>query len=91
MGEAIERSGVPKWAWSIILTVFLGLMSFTIGASAGNQKMKDNIKANTDDIERHDEEMYNALKNKASKEKVDMTYDIVVSIEKKLDEHIKHD
>jgi len=91
MGEAIERSGVPKWAWSIILTSFLALMSFTIGATAGNQKMKDNIETNTNNIERHDKEMTNALGEKASKEKVDLVYETLLRVEGKLDEHIKHD
>jgi len=91
MGELIARSGMPKWAWSIIFTVILALMSFGISAIAGNQKMKDNIQTNANNIERHDKEMNDALKDKASKEKVDMTYDIVLRIEGKLDEHMKHD
>jgi len=87
MGEMIQRSGVPKWAWSIILTAFLALMSFTIGATAGNQKMKDNIKTNTNDIE-----------NRATTEKVDAiekendrVYQTVIRIEKLMIDHMKHD
>jgi hypothetical protein len=91
MGEIIDKSGVPRWAWSVILTAFLGLMSFTIGASAGNQKIKDNIESNRETIQRDYIELKNELDTKASKEKVDLTYEAVIRIEGKLDEHVKHD
>jgi len=87
MGEAIERSGVPKWAWSIILTIFLALMSFTIGATAGNQKMKDNIETNKTEISKK----ANTEKVEALDDENDRIYETLIRIERKLDEHIKHD
>lgn len=85
MGEAIERSGVPKWAWSIILTAFLALMSFTIGATAGNQKMKDNIKINSSNIERLSEEKASSEKVDAVAKEVDRVYEAIIRMEGKID------
>lgn len=91
MGEIIRSSGVPKWAWSIILTAFLALMSFTIGATAGNQKMKDNIDVNTNNIIKHNVELKAAIATKADKELMQRNYETLIRIEHKLDEHIKDD
>lgn len=91
MGEAIKKSGVPGWAWSIILTVFLGLMSFTIGASAGNQKIKDDIEVNKTNIQKIEIEVETELEKKADAELQRRNYETLNRIEHKLDAHIAKD
>jgi hypothetical protein len=90
MGEIIRRSGVPGWAWGIIFTSFLTLMSFTIGIAAGNQKMKDDIYQNQFMIEKHNIEIRDELDKKANKELMERNYEALLRIESKLDDHIKH-
>lgn len=90
MEEAIRKSGVPGWAWGIIFTAFITLMSFTVGIAAGNQKMKDNIDQNSFLIEKHDIEVGLQLDKKASKELMERNYETLLRIETKLDDHIKH-
>jgi hypothetical protein len=87
MGEAIERSGVPKWVWSGIFTILIGLMSFGVAAIAGNQKMKDDIFNNSKAIELK----ANEEKVEAMEKEQDRVYETLIRIEGKLDEHIKHD
>lgn len=86
----IRKSGVPGWAWGIIFTAFLTLMSFTVGVAAGNQKMKDDIYQNTFLIEKHNLEVRDELEKKASKELMERNYETLLRIEGKLDDHIKH-
>jgi hypothetical protein len=87
MGEAIRRSGVPKWVWSGIFTLLLGLMTFGVAAIAGNQKIKDDIDKNTNDLE----SKANSERVDAIEKENDRTYDIVVRIEAMMIEHMQHD
>ena len=88
MGEAIKKSGVPGWAWGIIFTSFVTLMSFTVGAAAGNQKIKDDIQYNSYQINKNDINANSELDKKASMEMVDRNYEALIRIEDKLDEYI---
>ena len=88
MGEVIRKSGVPGWAWGIIFTSFVTLMSFTVGAAAGNQKIKDDIQYNSYEIKKNDFNLNSELDKKASAEMMDRNYNKLLRIEHKLDEHI---
>ena len=82
MGERVrERIKTPSWVVTLIAGMLITFLSFTIRTSARAQEMKSDIKTNHENIEKLDE-------TKASNDKMDMTYDIVLRIEKKLDEHI---
>lgn len=82
MGERTKDGlRLPPWAISMIATLLVVVMGFTIRASARAQQMKSDIDVNTVNIEKLDVE-------KASKEKVDMTYETVMRIEEKLDDYI---
>jgi len=87
MGELIERSGVPKWVWSGIFAIVIGLSSFGVAAIAGNQKMKDDIKTNAGDIElKATSERVNAIEKEN-----DRVYEAVLRVEGMMIEHMKHD
>jgi hypothetical protein len=82
MGEKIrDKIKAPSWVITLIAGMLITFLSFTIRTSARAQEMKSDIKNNHNEIERLDEE-------KASEDKVEMTYDIVLRIERKLDDHI---
>lgn len=82
MGERIrDKIKAPSWVITLMAGVLITFMSFTIRTSARAQEMKSDIKTNQENIEKLDE-------GKGSKDKVDMTYDIVLRIERKLDDHI---
>jgi predicted Holliday junction resolvase-like endonuclease len=77
---AISNKGItlPSWAATIIVTIFLALFSLSMAVSAKSQKMESDIEHNEEEINK-----------KASEEKVQMVYDAVLRMEKKLDEYVK--
>ena len=82
MGEVFSgRIKVAPWVVTLFAGMLITFLSFTIRTSARAQEMKSDIDINKSSIERLDEE-------KASEEKVEMIYNIVLRTEKKLDEYI---
>jgi len=88
MGDMIRKSGMPGWAWGILLTSFITLISFTIRTAAMGQRMESDIITNSWKIEKHDIEVNAELEKKASKELMQRNYEALLRIENKLDEHI---
>lgn len=83
MGEKIkEVTGIASWMWAIIIPTFITLMSFTVSATAKVQKMDSAMEQCKEDItELHNE--------KASNEKVDIMFETIQDIDKKVDELLK--
>ena len=82
MGEGVrDRVRVAPWVINLSAVALITLMGFTIRASARVGSVETQVQNNTEDINGLDIE-------KASKEKVDMTYDAVIRLETKFDEYV---
>ena len=86
MGGITERYGAPGWVITMLAGMLITLLSFTITASTRAQEMKSDIKMNAIHIEtKANTEHVDALEKES-----DRSYEILLRIEKKLDDHIKN-
>jgi len=80
---------LPAYAISIIATLLVVVMGFTIRASARAQEMKSDIIDNVEDIEKLDEDKASKESVKSLHEEVDRTYDAIIRLEGKFDTYVK--
>lgn len=73
---------MPEWLLSIIISVMIALITSVAVMSATKANLEVRAKRNEDDIK--------SLQNeKVNKSEFQLVYDILIKIEKKIEEHIK--
>jgi len=85
---------VPVWTVSLIITLLLAAFSWsslnvktTQELRSGVETNADNIELNYKNIKDHEKDVLRALDKKASKEKVNLTYDAIIRLEDKFDKY----